>query len=100
MTHRTNTIESVDISDSGELRRLAEEVQQRRESRLLRADNEDVALLVPLPPRRRFGGETGNRAAFDAVMAAAGGWRGIVDTEQLKEDIKAARGSDRPRGDL
>lgn len=96
MAQQAETIESFDITHAAELRRLAEEVRDRQESRMLRAEDEDVAILVPVPRRRRRGEGVEDRAAFDAVMAAAGGWRGIVDTEQLKEDIKAARGSDRP----
>ena len=100
MARRKVAIEHVDITHLAELRRLAEEVRERRESRVLRVGDEDLALLVPLPRPPHPGEETVARAAFEAVMKAAGGWRGIVDTEQLKEEINASRGSDRTLGEV
>lgn len=45
--------DSVDISNIPELRKLAEEVQLTRQPRMLRADSEDVAVLMPAKTRSR-----------------------------------------------
>jgi prevent-host-death family protein len=37
-----------------------------------------------------------SKTGHEAFLAAAGGWRGLIDPEKFKEDIAAARGSDRP----
>lgn len=90
--------ESVDVSDVPDLLRLAEEVRDTGEPRVLRVGDEDVAILMPIPVKRRRRVRT--RADYDASIGAAGGWKGIVDGGQLKEDLRAARGSDRPAVEL
>ena len=87
----------IDISHMPDLLRLAEEVRATGEPRLLCRDGEEVAMLVPAShsPERRPRKPL-DEADLEAFRAAAGGWNGIVDTEQLKKDIRAARGSDRP----
>jgi hypothetical protein len=47
----------IDISSIPELLHIAHEVQRTNEPRLLRQDNEDVAILMPIkaPPKRRSG---------------------------------------------
>jgi hypothetical protein len=92
--------EAIDISNLPEVARLAEEVRQSRTPRDLRRGEEVIARIVPatplpatLPTRRRGRQITEeDRAAF---LASAGSWKGLVDAEQLKKDIKEARGSDR-----
>ena len=44
-------IKSIDISDNPELRSLAEEVRRTRQPRILRSDDEDVAVVRPLAAR-------------------------------------------------
>ena len=43
----------IDINDQPEIMRLAQEVQASRQPRLLRCDNEDIAILTPASTRRR-----------------------------------------------
>jgi hypothetical protein len=80
-----------------ELLAVAEEVQRSGKPRVLKHDDEPVAMVAPLPakmlhrPRRRL-----SDADREAFLAAAGSWKGLIDGEQLKRDIKEARGSDRP----
>ncbi len=88
-------IEAIDVTDVPELRRIAEEVRDTREPRVLRAGDEEVAILMPVPVKRGRK-RIRTRADYDAVLAAAGGWKGLVDGEQLKKDLEEARGSDRP----
>jgi hypothetical protein len=66
----------------------------------LRAGNEDVAVLTPLAPPGKRRGRARTKEDYEAVLATFGGWRGLVDAEQLKRDLKAARGSDRPPVEL
>ena len=42
----------IDITNAPELRRLAEDVAAPRTPRVLRRDNEDVAVVVPASPKR------------------------------------------------
>jgi class 3 adenylate cyclase len=92
---------SIDISDTPDLLRLAEEVHRSHESRVLRRDGEDLALVVPLPrPTRRRRGRTLSQADYEAFRSAAGGWKDI-DTDQLVENIYESRKiSERPPVDL
>ena len=84
-----------DISNTPELLRLAEEVRAARQPRVLKRNDEDVAVLMPMPRKPRRGGRD-PKSALAALRASAGSWRGLIDAEQLKKEIKEARGSDRP----
>ena len=88
----------LDVSTMPELAALAEEVRRTGTPRVLRRDGEDVALL--LPPRGRRGRRTKpagmTEAQREAFLGAFGGWKDLVDGEELKRQLKAARGSSRP----
>ena len=87
-------IKSIDITNMPDLVRMAEAVRETREPRLLRSDGEALAVLTPVrSPRRQ--GTSERKAAFDAVLAAAGSWKGIVEADKLKKTIAEERGSDR-----
>ena len=86
----------VDLDTLPDLAALAEEVRRTGTPRVLRRDGEDVALLMP--PRRakhRQDAPTPNEA-LRALEASFGAWRGLVDGEQLKRDLRSARGNRRP----
>jgi len=36
----------------------------------------------------------------EAILSSAGGWKGLVDGEELKERLRSERGSDRPPAQL
>jgi prevent-host-death family protein len=55
----------------------------------------DVAAPSPAQPVRRLQKKRPTQADIDAALAAFGSWKGHIDAEQFKRDIKAARG-DRP----
>lgn len=88
----------IDIStlSPADLLRVVEEVRTTKEPRVLERDSEPVAMLTPLPTRRRGHRTSSPDAVLAAVRATAGAWKGLVDGEQLKKAIKEARGSDRP----
>lgn len=94
--------ETIDVTGVPELENLAEDVHDSKRPRVLTADGERLAVLVPVDdddgpvvddtlPDRVITDE--DRAAF---RASAGGWAGIVDAEELKAQIHAGRGSRRP----
>jgi len=79
-----------------DLLRVVEEVRATKEPRVLQRDSEPVAMLTPLPARSRTRRSNSPEAVLAAVRATAGAWKSLIDGEQLKKDIKEARGSDRP----
>ncbi len=83
-----------EIGESAEILRLAEEVRDSEEPRLLEKDGEAVAVLVPVALAEDFGlrGPV-TEADRRAFREAAGGWRGLVDGERLIEEIYARRRS-------
>ena len=85
----------VDISTMPDLARLAEEVARTGTSLVLRRGDEDIAVLSPATPKRRLKGEQLTPAQREAFLASAGGWVGLLDVEQFKRDIKAARSDHR-----
>lgn len=85
----------LDISDNPQLSRLAAEVSSSQVCIVLVKDGEELAEIRPA--KRRIARDPGKaEKALEAFRSAAGGWRGLIDSEQLKRDLKAARGSDRP----
>jgi len=91
-----------DITHLPELNLLVEEVRASNQARLLQRNDETVAVLMPAsqPPTRSHGRpRQTNDAVLAALRASAGSWKGI-DTEQLKQALKEARGSDRPDATL
>jgi hypothetical protein len=75
------------ISALPELVKLAEEVKETHTPRVLRRDNEDIAVLMPVAARKRYKGRTKTKEDYEATLHAAGGWKGLVDTEKLKMDM-------------
>lgn len=109
-------LKAVDVSDSPDLLRLAEEVQRTRQPRVLRRDRQDVAVVFPLTARTAHGrrAETIEAqiwadastnspsdvwAAYDPAKVLAGlrrarGALAGVDRDQLLRDIREAREQD------
>ena len=86
----------IDISKSPDMLRIAEEVQATNSPRILRRDNEDIAVVMPIQRRRRVG----DRDPHKAFLSAAGGWKNLIDPEALKRNLEASRGSDRASVEL
>jgi hypothetical protein len=91
---RTATV--IDITDFPELRRLVEAARATGTLSVLQFDDQDVAVLTPIHPEEPRDWTAADDAAASAFRSAAGGLRGLVDGEQLKRHLKAARRSDRP----
>ena len=94
-------VKHIDVSNIPELLRIAEEVHATNEPRVLRRDNEDIALLAPLKPvSKPMIKRAKGTAAYKAFRAAAGGWKD-VDTDRLVEEIYRDRDAgDRPHIEL
>ncbi len=97
--------ETIDISHNPDLLRIAEAVRKNNTPTVLRRDDEDVAVVMPLAdgtkPRARRAGKQKTQADIDAFRASAGGWKDLVDTDQLKRDIAESRArSSRPPVEL
>ena len=94
-------MKSVDVRDVPELLDLAREVQVTEEPRVLRYGEEDLAIVMPIArATKRRSKHTTPLLAREAVLAAAGGWKDLIDAERLKEQLAASRGSDRPAVEL
>jgi hypothetical protein len=91
----------IDITHVPALRELIAELAASNEPRVLRADSEDLAILTPVrATKRRRRGRAKTAADYEAFLASAGGWKELVDTEQLKADIAESRRSSRPPVEL
>jgi hypothetical protein len=92
----------IDVEDVPELERIINVVREGQEELGLRQHGEEVALISPLPvPARRGRKRIVTEAELEAIRAAAGGWKGLVDTEKLLEDIYSDRDiGDRPPVEL
>src|SRR5258708_3848690 len=82
----------IDISNKPDLRHLAEEVWASRKPRILKVHGELLVLVTPVKPAAKRGRKREKtKADFEAFRSAAGGWKGLVDTEKLKKDIYESR---------
>ena len=81
----------IDISDVPDLLRLVEEVRTTRRPHILRKNSEDLAVLMPVTSARHRNKRARTRADYEAFRTAAGGWKGLVDTDKLIADIYESR---------
>lgn len=84
----------IDITNMPDLVGIVEEVQRTKRPRVLRREEQDVAVVVPLPSDMDTAGNP-SAAAVAAALAAGGSWEGLVDAAALKAQLHAARGSHR-----
>jgi hypothetical protein len=88
MAEEMNYIDSSGIPD---LLRITEEVRMTKKPHVLRQNNEDLAVLTPITPTKHKAKRTKTKADYEAFRAAAGGWKGLVDTDKLIADIYERR---------
>src|SRR2546430_12623396 len=88
MTHPT----PIDITNIPDLVRIAEEVEATKTPRELRRENKPVALITPVTEAGKVRKQKAKtKADYEAFLSAAGGWKDLVDTEELKKDIYESR---------
>lgn len=92
-------IKRVNISNTPDLLRLAEEVRKENRVVVLTSNGEEVARLSP-PVRRSSRRGSRRENDLEAFRSAAGSWKD-VDTDRLIEDIYESRKrSNRPPVEL
>ena len=95
----SEALPAINVDDRPELKDLVRCLIERAEPIVLRSGNQDVAVLTPLPTAIR-GLPRPSPEQVEVAMSAVGRWRGLVDVDALKEQWRAARGSNRPPIDL
>ena len=90
----------IDIATGPDFARLVDEVARTRTPRVITRGDEDIAVLSPAKPKRRLKGKRITEEDIAASLAAAGSWKGLLDTEQLKRDLDAARSDNSPPVEL
>ena len=95
---------SIDIGETSapSLADVAEEVWRTNRPRLLRRGGQEVAVISPVrKATKRTLFKPKSQADVAAFLSAAGGWKDVVDTDKLREDIAASRAlAVRPRPEL
>ena len=87
----SRTLTPIDISHLPDLLRLAEEVQNTKTPRILKRDNETVAMLMPVgTPVKPEKKPSPTKADYDASLAALGSWRDL-DPDALIAHVYRAR---------
>jgi hypothetical protein len=87
----------IDVTNSPDLLRLAEEVQASNTARVLRRGSDLLAVVKPVGKRRtRADRENVDRQAF---LSSLGSWKDF-DTEALKQQIREGRADHRFPVDL
>ena len=91
----------IDVTNAPDLLRLAEEVRRTGRPRLIRREDEDLAVLTPVAaPAKRRSTRGKTEADREAFLSSAGGWRGLVDVDQFLKDIEESRRLTRPPVEL
>jgi len=92
---------SMDVRDIPELIRLAREVHESGEFRILREGDKELAMILPMEPPVSYPWRDKTEEDYEAFRSSAGGWKGIVDVEQiLKDNEESRRISTRPPVEL
>jgi hypothetical protein len=82
----------VDVTNTPDLPRLAEEVRRSGQLRLLRRDNEDLAVLFPVgKPTKRRSKRAKTDVDREAFLSPAGGWQGNMDVDKFLRDNEESR---------
>jgi hypothetical protein len=88
----TNEARPIDATRMPDVSRLIHEVNRTGRSQIVEAGGEAARLS---PATLRHGRTDLTPAQREAQLRKAfGAWKGLVDAEQLKRDLDAARGSD------
>ena len=90
---------SIDITNTPELARLAEEVRSTLRPRYLEKDGEAIAVVMPVATTRR-GRRPPTPADREAFFSSFGAWKGLVDGTPLKRDLARSRTIRRPAREL
>lgn len=84
----------IDISAMPDVVRLAEEVARTGTARELLRNGEALAVISPAPVRWRRRGKRVTQADIDAALSTFGAWKGKIDAEAFKRQVREGRGHD------
>jgi len=90
----STNLTSIDINSMKlpDLYRIVEEVKTTKTPRILKRDNETVAMLMPVGAKGiSKKKQTRSQKNYKRFLAAAGSLKGLIDAEQLKKDIYESR---------
>lgn len=91
MSHEFAPIDSSQTSVPS-LANIADEVRRTNRPRVLRRADQDGAVISPVrKAAKRTPFKPKSEADIAAFLSAAGGWKDVVDTDKLREDIAASR---------
>ena len=86
-----------EITSIDDLRRIAADVQHDNRPRLVSvAGGGNITLAPARKKRRKLTPEEKVKADEEAFLSAAGSWKGLIDPEEFKRQIREGRGSNRP----
>ncbi len=92
---------SIDISNTPDLLKLAEEVKKTGTPRVLQRADEEIAVLMPMrKAARRPAKRTPTAEDIAAFEAAAGGWKDVDIDRFLSDNARSRQLSSRPSVDL
>jgi len=94
MAHTAAPIDLLEI-DLPKLRQAVREVRRTRTPIVLREQGEDLAVLTPIPARRRRG-KAITEDDIQATLSVFGAWKGKIDPAAFKRRMKADREDGRP----
>ena len=87
----TQPAEPFDASDMPDVARLVHDVNRSGRPRLLQVGSESARLSPARRPRRR---EMTPAEREEILRATLGGWKGIIDGEQLKRELNELQQDD------
>ncbi|MDP9365618.1 MAG: hypothetical protein M3Q10_15580 [Chloroflexota bacterium] len=97
MTETSNVLEPVEVETVDDLKRLIEQVRTTDTALVVSVDGDQAVLTPPPPGATEHSREEQRRADDDTFLSAFGSWKGLIaDPEEFKQQIKVARGSNRP----
>ena len=83
----SNTLTPIDIKNYPDMLRLAEEVQATKKPRILKRENETIAVLMPVGTAiKQRTTQKKTKADYKAFRTAAGSWKD-VDADTLLKNI-------------
>jgi hypothetical protein len=86
-----------EIGSLDDFRRIAADVQHDNRPRLVSiAGGGNITLAPARNKRRRLTPEKKAKADEEAFLSAAGSWKGPIDPEEFKRQIREGRSSNRP----
>ena len=90
---------TIDIEDIDDFRALVEDIQSSGTARLLVAGDQKLVVMAPASSDEPGDGSTRDEAADDDLtefMSAAGSWKGLIDPDEFKRNMREGRSSNRP----